>query len=178
MQVGHTIQAGVNGACGQQVLRVDVGMSQGCGNSAVEVLEILGDKQVGGVGGGWEGGGGKGGCWTCCAQQGLRLPRHCRLLVFEASPRRGCWSMKGLALERLGQPADARCPEVCTLSPSGLSVVVAGGAAVRGAWAASASGGPPAARHSSCCGGHTQQQRSPASSSSGNSSSSKRQPGW
>jgi hypothetical protein len=57
--VGHTIQAGVNGACGQQVLRVDVGMSQGCGNSAVEVLEILGDKQVGGVGGGWEGGWGR-----------------------------------------------------------------------------------------------------------------------
>lgn len=43
-QVGHTIQdRGINDACGGQVLRVDVGLSKGCGNGAVQVLEILGD---------------------------------------------------------------------------------------------------------------------------------------
>jgi hypothetical protein len=43
-QVGHTIQdRGINEACGGQVLRVDVGLSKGCGNGAVQVLEILGD---------------------------------------------------------------------------------------------------------------------------------------
>lgn len=42
--VGHTIQqAGINGACGNRVLRVDVGMSKGCGDRPVEVLEILRD---------------------------------------------------------------------------------------------------------------------------------------
>jgi hypothetical protein len=45
-QVGHTIQSGVNSACDRQVLRVDVGMSRGCGNGTVEVLEILNDNQV------------------------------------------------------------------------------------------------------------------------------------
>ena len=44
MVVGHTIQnEGVNGACGGRVLRVDVGMSVGCGDSAPEVLEIRDD---------------------------------------------------------------------------------------------------------------------------------------
>jgi hypothetical protein len=80
--VGHTIQAGVNGACGQQVLRVDVGMSQGCGNSAVEVLEILGDKQVGvwGLlgGGAWRRGGGAAG-----------LQQHGRLLLASGKPEMG-----------------------------------------------------------------------------------------
>ena len=47
MVVGHTIQeAGVNAACGNQVIRVDVGLSQGCGDGAPEVLEILGDGRV------------------------------------------------------------------------------------------------------------------------------------
>ncbi|ACO63374.1 predicted protein, partial [Micromonas commoda] len=41
--VGHTIQQpeGVNAACDGRVLRVDVGMSEGCGGSEPEVLEIL-----------------------------------------------------------------------------------------------------------------------------------------
>ena len=43
--VGHTIQQpeGVNAACDGRVLRVDVGMSEGCGGSEPEVLEILND---------------------------------------------------------------------------------------------------------------------------------------
>ena len=44
--MGHTIQSGVNSACDRQVLRVDVGLSRGCGNGTVEVLEILNDNQV------------------------------------------------------------------------------------------------------------------------------------
>lgn len=42
---GHTIQqpGGVNAACDGRVLRVDVGMSAGCGDSPPEVLEILRD---------------------------------------------------------------------------------------------------------------------------------------
>lgn len=46
--VGHTIQRpmGINGVCGGRVWRVDVGMSQGCGNSQPEVLEILEDREV------------------------------------------------------------------------------------------------------------------------------------
>jgi hypothetical protein len=45
-QVGHTIQdRGINEACGGQVLRVDVGLSKGCGNGEVQVLEILADGQ-------------------------------------------------------------------------------------------------------------------------------------
>jgi hypothetical protein len=48
MVVGHTIQQGlgVNAACGGRALRVDVGMSRGCGDGAPEVLEILGDGAV------------------------------------------------------------------------------------------------------------------------------------
>jgi hypothetical protein len=45
--VGHTIQsAGINSACGGRVLRIDVGLSKGCGDGAPEVLEILNDKEV------------------------------------------------------------------------------------------------------------------------------------
>ncbi|WIA20087.1 hypothetical protein OEZ85_005946 [Tetradesmus obliquus] len=44
MVVGHTIQdRGINGACGGRVLRVDVGLSAGCGNGEVQVLEITQD---------------------------------------------------------------------------------------------------------------------------------------
>lgn len=40
LQVGHTIQdRGINGACGGQVLRVDVGLSAGCGNGEVQVRQ-------------------------------------------------------------------------------------------------------------------------------------------
>lgn len=48
MVVGHTIQQGlgVNAACGGRALRVDVGMSRGCGDGVPEVLEILGDGAV------------------------------------------------------------------------------------------------------------------------------------
>jgi hypothetical protein len=47
--VGHTIQAphGVNAACDGKVLRVDVGMSKGCGDGKPEVLEILDDGRGG-----------------------------------------------------------------------------------------------------------------------------------
>jgi hypothetical protein len=52
MVMGHTIQqGGINTACNGQAIRVDVGMSRGCGNGNVEVLEILGDgKEVGAAG--------------------------------------------------------------------------------------------------------------------------------
>lgn len=47
MVVGHTIQqAGVNAACGGRVLRVDVGLSSGCGDMDPEVLEIRDDAHV------------------------------------------------------------------------------------------------------------------------------------
>ncbi|KAG1672129.1 hypothetical protein FOA52_001717 [Chlamydomonas sp. UWO 241] len=47
MIVGHTIQEqGVNSACGGRVVRVDVGLSRGCGDGAPQVLEILGDSVV------------------------------------------------------------------------------------------------------------------------------------
>ncbi|KAL9237524.1 hypothetical protein vseg_012060 [Gypsophila vaccaria] len=41
MIMGHTIQGeGINGACGDKAIRIDVGMSRGCGNGLPEVLEI------------------------------------------------------------------------------------------------------------------------------------------
>lgn len=41
MIMGHTIQAaGINGACDNQAIRIDVGMSNGCGDGMPEVLEI------------------------------------------------------------------------------------------------------------------------------------------
>lgn len=44
MVMGHTIQErGVNAACGGRALRVDVGLSAGCGDGRVEVLEIVAD---------------------------------------------------------------------------------------------------------------------------------------
>ncbi|MCO5592545.1 hypothetical protein L7F22_046548 [Adiantum nelumboides] len=48
MIVGHTIQQpfGINGACMNQVIRVDVGMSAGCDNAPPEVLEIRNDEQI------------------------------------------------------------------------------------------------------------------------------------
>ncbi len=45
--VGHTIQeAGINSACNGKVLRIDVGLSRGCGDGDPEVLEILHDRTV------------------------------------------------------------------------------------------------------------------------------------
>lgn len=47
MVVGHTIQeTGINGACDGKVLRVDVGLSKGCGDGHPEVLEIVDDTVV------------------------------------------------------------------------------------------------------------------------------------
>ncbi|GIL76528.1 hypothetical protein Vretimale_6035 [Volvox reticuliferus] len=47
MVVGHTVQTrGINSACESRVIRVDVGMSHGCGDGPVEVLEVLKDGQV------------------------------------------------------------------------------------------------------------------------------------
>ncbi|KAJ3671551.1 hypothetical protein LUZ60_007630 [Juncus effusus] len=41
--MGHTIQSnGINTVCGAQAVRVDVGLSKGCGNGVPEVLEING----------------------------------------------------------------------------------------------------------------------------------------
>lgn len=43
MVMGHTIQSeGINAVCGAQAVRVDVGLSRGCGNGLPEVLEING----------------------------------------------------------------------------------------------------------------------------------------
>ncbi|KAK3015586.1 hypothetical protein RJ639_007395 [Escallonia herrerae] len=47
MIMGHTIQeSGINGACGNRAIRIDVGMSKGCGNGLPEVLEIVGDSEL------------------------------------------------------------------------------------------------------------------------------------
>ncbi|KAL3678071.1 hypothetical protein R1sor_021027 [Riccia sorocarpa] len=48
MVVGHTIQEklGINAVCNNKVVRVDVGMSKGCGNFAPEVLELRDDKEL------------------------------------------------------------------------------------------------------------------------------------
>eukprot|EP01026_Neomeris_dumetosa_P033240 TRINITY_DN2648_c0_g1_i1.p2 TRINITY_DN2648_c0_g1~~TRINITY_DN2648_c0_g1_i1.p2 ORF type:complete len:419 (-),score=60.06 TRINITY_DN2648_c0_g1_i1:295-1551(-) len=47
MVVGHTIQEeGINTICNNQVYRVDVGLSKGCGNGHPEAVEILGDNEV------------------------------------------------------------------------------------------------------------------------------------
>lgn len=47
MIVGHTIQMdGINSACGGRVYRVDVGMSKGCADGQVQVLEILNDQDI------------------------------------------------------------------------------------------------------------------------------------
>ena len=46
MVMGHTIQgAGINAACEGRALRIDTGMSRGCGNGEVEVLELRKDGQ-------------------------------------------------------------------------------------------------------------------------------------
>jgi hypothetical protein len=43
MVMGHTIQSeGITAVCGAQAVRVDVGLSKGCGNGLPEVLEING----------------------------------------------------------------------------------------------------------------------------------------
>lgn len=43
MIMGHTIQrTGINGVCENQAIRIDVGMSRGCGDGLPEVLEIDG----------------------------------------------------------------------------------------------------------------------------------------
>lgn len=45
--MGHTIQDfGINDVCDGRAIRIDVGMSKGCGNGLPEVLEILGDKEL------------------------------------------------------------------------------------------------------------------------------------
>mmetsp|Transcript_45138 Transcript_45138/g.143743 ORF Transcript_45138/g.143743 Transcript_45138/m.143743 type:complete len:146 (-) Transcript_45138:80-517(-) len=48
MVVGHTIQqpGGISTACDNLVFRIDVGMSEGCGNWQPEVIEILDDRVV------------------------------------------------------------------------------------------------------------------------------------
>lgn len=47
MVVGHTIQGkGINSACEDTVYRVDVGLSQGCGDGVPEVLVIYNDSKV------------------------------------------------------------------------------------------------------------------------------------
>ncbi|KAK7273510.1 hypothetical protein RIF29_14562 [Crotalaria pallida] len=45
MVMGHTIQAvGINGVCDNRAIRIDVGMSKGCGGGLPEVLEINGNS--------------------------------------------------------------------------------------------------------------------------------------
>ena len=47
MVVGHTIQDhGIRATCLDQIYCVDVGLSKGCGDGSVQVLEILDDKCV------------------------------------------------------------------------------------------------------------------------------------
>lgn len=47
MIMGHTIQGdGINGVCENRAIRIDVGMSKGCGNGLPEVLEIIDNSEV------------------------------------------------------------------------------------------------------------------------------------
>lgn len=46
MIMGHTIQNGITGACGERAIRIDVGMSRGCGNGLPEVLEITEESGI------------------------------------------------------------------------------------------------------------------------------------
>ncbi|KAI5660850.1 hypothetical protein M9H77_20173 [Catharanthus roseus] len=47
MIMGHTIQEkGINGVCENRAIRIDVGMSKGCGNGLPEVLEIIDNSAV------------------------------------------------------------------------------------------------------------------------------------
>lgn len=47
MVMGHTIQReGINSVCDNQALRIDVGLSKGCGNGIPEVLEITRGKEI------------------------------------------------------------------------------------------------------------------------------------
>ncbi|PRQ40418.1 putative protein-tyrosine-phosphatase [Rosa chinensis] len=47
MIMGHTIQQfGINGACDETAIRIDVGMSKGCGDGLPEVLEINGNSSL------------------------------------------------------------------------------------------------------------------------------------
>ncbi|XP_073154697.1 shewanella-like protein phosphatase 2 [Henckelia pumila] len=47
MIMGHTIQSGgINAICGNRAIRIDVGMSWGCGNGLPEVLEIIENSEV------------------------------------------------------------------------------------------------------------------------------------
>ena len=45
MVMGHTIQTvGINGVCDDKAIRIDVGLSKGCGDGLPEVLEISGSS--------------------------------------------------------------------------------------------------------------------------------------
>ncbi|KAF8393782.1 hypothetical protein HHK36_019980 [Tetracentron sinense] len=47
MIMGHTIQeAGINSVCENRAIRIDVGMSKGCGDGLPEVLEINGNSEL------------------------------------------------------------------------------------------------------------------------------------
>ncbi|XP_031262677.1 shewanella-like protein phosphatase 2 [Pistacia vera] len=47
MIMGHTIQdLGINDICDGKAIRIDVGMSKGCGDGLPEVLEIFGNKEL------------------------------------------------------------------------------------------------------------------------------------
>ncbi|GAV76398.1 Metallophos domain-containing protein [Cephalotus follicularis] len=47
MIMGHTIQeSGINAACDNKAIRIDVGMSKGCSNGLPEVLEIMGNSEL------------------------------------------------------------------------------------------------------------------------------------
>ncbi|GJP31118.1 hypothetical protein CLOM_g9550 [Closterium sp. NIES-68] len=48
MVMGHTIQqpGGINATCRGKAIRVDVGMSEGCGGAEAEILEIRKDREV------------------------------------------------------------------------------------------------------------------------------------
>ncbi|KAL6971784.1 Synaptotagmin-like protein 2, partial [Sarracenia purpurea var. burkii] len=47
MIMGHTIQeSGINGVCENRAIRIDVGLSKGCGNGLPEVLEIKGNSEL------------------------------------------------------------------------------------------------------------------------------------
>ncbi|KAK9288636.1 hypothetical protein L1049_017096 [Liquidambar formosana] len=47
MIMGHTIQSfGINGVCNNRAIRIDVGMSKGCGDGLPEVLEINGNSEL------------------------------------------------------------------------------------------------------------------------------------
>eukprot|EP00955_Chlamydomonas_euryale_P002894 30731-Chlamydomonas_euryale.AAC.1 len=124
MVVGHTIQEqGANAACGGQVVRVDVGLSRGCGDGAPQVWMVLRASVAAR-------------CWCCCAlplvsrAAGVvaRSRWCCALLVLLRAPAgvARCWCCCVLPLVLRAADGVARSRWCCALlvllrAPAGVA---------------------------------------------------------